>query len=169
MNAQPASPDDVLVIAGRLGIAGLSVADGSLLWEHSKAKGWPVIGVPLVARLDGGVVCVAASSKLAFLRVVDGAILGQDEVWFMIERVVQHGTSLVVHGTGGLACYRNGVRTWGLIGLKEDPNALLLTDYIAWTSDAHGRPVKPAGAINTHEAAALLLGSSVTQIDRTHH
>lgn len=168
MSDQPISPDDVLVIANRLGVAGLSLAEGNLLWEHTSAKGWMVTGIPLVASLDEGVVCVASFRKLAFLRVVDGAVLGQDEVWFPVERVVQRGSSLVVQGTGGLACYRNGVRAWGLVGLPTDPHALILTDYVAWTTDAHGRPVKPAGTLSIHEAAALVLGTSVTQIDRTH-
>jgi hypothetical protein len=165
MNAHR-SPEDVLVIANRTGVTGLDIADGTLLWEHTADRGWPVTGVPLVATLDDGVVVVCSGKKVAWLRVMDGAVLGMDEVWFYVARILKHGSTLVVQGTGGLACYRSGVRTWGIVGVKEDPNALLFTNVIGWTTDAHGRPLKRAGALRSDEDAALVLGDSVAQIDR---
>jgi hypothetical protein len=116
--------------------------------------------------MPDGVVAIASHDRLAWLRIVDGHFVGHDQVWFPIERLVQHEGTLVVQGAGGLACYRNGTRTWGLVGVKQDPTALIFTNMIAWTADAHGRPLKPAGSLRAHEDAALVLGSSVTQIDR---
>jgi hypothetical protein len=162
------SANDVLVVAGLGGIWGLDVADGSLLWQHTSSTGWPIEGVPRVAPVDEGVVAVTSLRKVAWIRVTDGAILGSDEVWFNIETVVRRGPVLVVRGTeGGIACYRNGKRAWGIVGVKRDPAAMVFTHLDAWTTDAYGRPIKPAGTLACTEHGALVLGDSVWQIDRT--
>jgi hypothetical protein len=160
-------PSDVLVVATRLGVSGLSMSDGTLRWEHAARTGWPFGGVPLVAQLDNDVVVLCAGRKLVWLRVNDGTVLGSDEVWFPIERIVKNGSKLVVQGTGGIACYLGGVRSWGVVGVQTDPHAILFTDFVAWTTDARGQPLKPAGALACNESAALVLGDSVAQIDRT--
>jgi hypothetical protein len=162
------SPDDVLVVAGLSGVWGLNTTDGSLLWEHTKATSWPVAGVPRVAHVGDGIVVVAGLKTIAWVRVTDGKIMGADELWFVIEQIVHHGPLLVVHGTvGGIACYRNGTRTWGVAGINRDPKAVLFTEQDAWTTDAYGRPTTRAGTLTCHQSVALVLGDSVTQIDRT--
>jgi hypothetical protein len=161
--------DDVLVVVGYSGIWGLHTEDGSLLWQHTNTTdGWPLEGVPLVAHMGDGVVAVAALKRIAWVRVTDGTVLGSDQLWFHIHRVIRHGPVLVVHGVGGgIACYRNGTRVWGVIGLPRDPTALVFTHHDAWTTDAHGQPIKPAGTLSPNDTAALVLGDSVAQIDRT--
>jgi len=168
MTDQP-SPDEVLVVAGLSGVWGLHTTDGSLLWEHTRATGWRVEGVPHVAHAGEGIVAVAGLRAIAWVRVTDGKIMGTDELWFIIEQIIHHGPLLVVHGTdGGLACYRDGRRTWGVVGVNRDPKALIFTEQDAWTTDAYGRPTKRAGTLTCHPSVALALGDSVTQIDRTH-
>jgi len=89
-------------------------------------------------------------------------------VWFEVNRMIQHKTTLVVHGNGGgIACYRNGIRAWGVTGVKSDPTAALLFTLHPFTTDAHGRPVKPAGTFRCTDATALVLGPAVAEIDRT--
>jgi hypothetical protein len=160
----PTSPDDVLVLATVHHVTGYHVEDGTMLWEHG-GPDWYARGVPLVVAMGDGVVAIVSGKRLAWLRILDGHILGQDEIWFNIDRVVRHGRTLVVHGDG-LACYRDNVRVWGLAGVKKDPGAFL-SDVLPFRTDAHGHPVAPAGSYTVGEAAALVLGTSATQIDRT--
>jgi hypothetical protein len=113
------------------------------------------------------VLVVAGLSGVWGLHVADGSLMGSDELWFMIEQIVHHGPHLVIHGTeGGIACYRNGMRVWGVAGVNRDPKAFL-TEQDAWTTDAHGRPTKRAGTLTCHKSVALVLGDSAAQIDRT--
>ena len=163
----PISPDEVLVLANRNGVCGLNIADGSLLWEHPLSDHASYFGAPLVERVDDDVVVVCESSTLTFLRLVDGTIVGRDVVWFVVHCVVRHGAALVVQGNFGAACYRKGVRTWGLTGMKRDPSALVFTEMMAWTADATGAPRGPVGQMRADLPTTLLLGSSVTPVDRT--
>jgi len=172
MSTPSIAPHDVLVIASRSDISAIHVVDGAVLWVHSVADAWPLvnIGIPFLSRPEEGVVLVCAGKRLAWIRLTDGHILGTDEVWFHIERVVHQGSTVVVQGASdrtGLACYRNNVRVWGIVGVPHDPRSFLSTQLDAWTADAHGQPVARAGEMQCQGSVALALGTSVTQIDRT--
>ncbi len=156
----PAMPP--LVVTSDKLIQAFDSATGRLLWEREMSGG----GYTRVAT-TGETVVVSVGEHALVLEVATGRVLSDLQLWFGVRTVVAEGSTIVLAGDRGLACFGPAGYVWGIRAVDAAGGFLSGPEF--HVEDAQGAVLAPlpryCGFGANRGDFGLALGRAVGQPD----
>jgi outer membrane protein assembly factor BamB len=134
MSYREPPPLPPLVVTSDKLVQAFDTATGRLLWERETSGS----GYTRVAT-TGETVVVSVGEHAIVLEVSTGRVLSDLQLWFGVRTVVAEGTTIVLAGDRGLACFGPTGYVWGIRATDAPGGFLTSPDFNV--EDAQGRVV----------------------------